>query len=103
MGDSAKDPVDHVRTTRPHAGESMKDTANMPALVVIAVALTVFVACLAAFATGHHRIGMVLGVLSAIGLITGSAWLLIEHRRVRRIEDRWYADHPEAVRQPPSS
>ena len=33
MGDTAEDPVDHARTTRPHAGESMKDTANMPALV----------------------------------------------------------------------
>jgi hypothetical protein len=30
---SPKDPVDHARTTRPHAGELMTDTKEMPALV----------------------------------------------------------------------
>ena len=34
-----KDPVDHARTTRPHAGESMKDNKIMPALIVIGLAL----------------------------------------------------------------
>ena len=30
-----KDPVDHARTTRPHAGESMKDNKILPALIAI--------------------------------------------------------------------
>ena len=37
-----KDPVDHSRTTRPHAGESMKDNKIMPGLVVIGVALFIW-------------------------------------------------------------
>ena len=50
-GDTAKDPVDHARTTRPHAGETMKDTVKMSALALLFVALVSFVGCLAAFGT----------------------------------------------------
>ena len=34
-----RDPVDHARTTRTHAGESMTDNLIMPALVVTALGL----------------------------------------------------------------
>lgn len=61
---SPKDPVDHSRTTRPHAGESMTDTKNMPALIVIGLALVSFVGCLAAFATGHPDIGLMFASLA---------------------------------------
>lgn len=98
-----KDPVDHSRTTRLHAGESMKDNKIMPGLVTIAVALVLFVSCLAAFATEHHDVGLVLATLSGAGFVVGAGWLMIEHSRVRRIEERWYAEHPEARRQRPSS
>ena len=98
-----KDPVDHARTTRPHAGESMKDNKIMPGLVVIGVALVLFVSCLAAFATSHHDVGLVLASLAGAGFVVGGGWLAIEHLRVRRIEERWYAEHPDALRQRPSS
>jgi archaellum biogenesis protein FlaJ (TadC family) len=98
-----KDPVDHARTTRPHAGESMKDNKIMPGLIVIGVALVLFVSCLAAFATRHHDVGLVLATLAGAGFVVGGGWLLIEHLRVRRIEERWYAEHPDALRQRPSS
>ena len=62
-----KDRVDHSRTTRPHAGESMKDNKIMPALIVIGVALVLYVACLAAFATEHTDVGLTLAALSAVG------------------------------------
>jgi hypothetical protein len=98
-----KDPVDHARTTRPHAGESMKDNKIMPGLIVIGVALVLFVSCLAAFATRHHDVGLVLASSSAAGFVIGGAWLAVEHLRVRRIEERWYAEHPDVERQLPSS
>jgi hypothetical protein len=98
-----KDPVDHSRTTRPHAGESMKDNKIMPGLVVIGVALVLFVSGLAAHGSGHHNVGFGLGIASLVLFIIGGGWLLIEHLRVRRIEERWYADHPDAHRQRPSS
>jgi archaellum biogenesis protein FlaJ (TadC family) len=98
-----KDPVDHARTTRLHAGESMKDNKIMPGLIVIGVALVLFVSCLAAFATRHHDVGLVLASVSGAGFVVGGGWLLIEHRRVRRIEERWHAEHPDALKQRPSS
>jgi hypothetical protein len=100
---SPKDPVDHSRTTRPHAGETMKDTKNLPALVLLGLALVTFVGCLAAFGAGHPDVGVTLAAVSAGLFIVSLGWFLTEHLRVRRIEDRWYAEHPDAVRQHPSS
>lgn len=98
-----KDPVDHARTTRPHAGESMTDNKIMPALIVIGLGLVSFVGCLAAFATRHSDVGLTFAVLSMVLFIVGGVWLAIEHTRVRRIEARWYAEHPNVLRQRPSS
>ncbi|MGV0852764.1 protein UsfY [Mycolicibacterium phlei] len=100
---SPKDPVDHARTTRPHAGESMKDTRNMPGLILAGVALVLFVSALAAHGAGHHDVGIGLGSTSAVVFIIAGGWLLAEHLRVRKIEERWYAEHPDIQRQRPSS
>jgi hypothetical protein len=93
MGDTAKDPVDHARTTRPHAGETMKDTVNMPALVLLVVALVSFVACLAAFGTSHGDIGTWLAVIAAVLFVASASWFGLEHWRVRRKERQWTATH----------
>src|SRR3979409_888382 len=98
-----KDPVDHARTTRPHAGESMKDNKIMPGLVVIGVALVLFVSCLAAFATSHQDVGLTLASLACAGFILGGGGLLCDHLRLRRIEERGDAEHPDTERQRPSS
>jgi hypothetical protein len=98
-----KDPIDHARTTRPHAGESMTDNKIMPGLILIGLALVSFVGCLAAFATSHHDVGTLMASLAGAGFLVGGAWLLVEHLRVRRIEERWYVEHPDAQRQRPSS
>jgi hypothetical protein len=81
----------------------MTDTNNVPALIVIGVALVCFVGSLAAFATRHHDTGLVFASIAAAGFVIGTVWLAIEHRRVRGIEERWYAEHPLAHRQRPSS
>jgi hypothetical protein len=99
---SAKDPVDHARTTRPHAGETMKDTKNLPGLVLLGLALVSFVGGLAAFGSGHSDVGVILVSVAAGVLVISLAWLLIAHLRVRKIEERWYAEHPDADRQRPS-
>jgi hypothetical protein len=78
---SPKDPVDHARTTRPHAGESMTDTKNMPALNVIGLSLVSFVGALAAFATNHHDTGLMFASLAAAGFVICMVWLAVEHRR----------------------
>lgn len=100
---SPKDPVDHARTTRPHAGESMKDTKNMPGLILIGMALVLFVSALVAHGASHHGVGIGLGSGSAALFVIGGGWLLAEHMHVRKVEDRWHAEDPGAVRQRPSS
>ncbi len=50
MGDTARDPIDHHRTTQPLAGETMKNTAKMPGLLLVAIAVAALVVCLASFA-----------------------------------------------------
>lgn len=90
---SPEDPLDHARTTRPHAGESMKDTKNFPALVLLGVALVAFVSCLAAFATAHTSTGTALAVIAVIVFVVSMAWFAVEHRRVRRMED---TDRPDS-------
>ena len=52
-----KDPVDHARTTRPHAGESLKDGSNAPGLLAVAVAVVVLVLSLYFFASGQPGTG----------------------------------------------
>ena len=98
----SKDPIHHARTSRPRAGESMKDNVMMPALVVIGLALVSFVGCLVAFATQHQIVGVVLAVVAAVGFVVGTVWVAVERRKVRHVDERWYAKHPDTQRQPPS-
>src|SRR5690349_18406581 len=100
---SPDDPVDHARTTRKHAGETMKDTKNLPALILLGLALASFVGGLAGFATGHPGVGGILVGAAAVLLLIAGLWLFVEHMRVRRIEDQWYKDHPHVPRQHPTS
>ena len=81
----------------------MTDTKDMPALIVIGLALVAFVGSLAGFATGHQDTGMMFIGIATAGFVIGLVWLAVEHRRVRNIEERWYAEHPAAHRQRSSS
>lgn len=90
---SPQDPLDHSRTTRPHAGEAMKDTKNFPAVILLGVALAVFGAGVVVLATGPTGLGAVLAVAGAMVFLSSMAWFAIEHRRVRGLED---TGHPDA-------
>jgi peptidoglycan/LPS O-acetylase OafA/YrhL len=98
-----EDPVDHARTTRPHAGETMKDNNNMPALALLGLALVSFIGALTAQATANHTVGNVLGCLAAVLLLAAGVWFRLSHRRVRKVEDRWHDEHPDTERQQPTS
>lgn len=103
MGDTYRDPVDHVRTTRSHAGESMIDVVSWPGYLLVVAGVIAVVGSLAAFGTGHHDQGMTTGIVAVVTMAIGLVWLAIEHRRVRRIEERWHDAHPDAHRQRPAS
>lgn len=99
----SRDPVDHVRTTRQHAGESMINGANAPGLIAVGVALVALSAGLFALATGHATAGIIGVVIAVILGASGLAWLAYAHRRVREIERRWQEQHPEEPTGPPTS
>lgn len=103
MGDTYSDPVDHVRTTRSHAGQSMIDVVSWPGYLLVVAGVIAVVGSLTAFGTGHQSQGMATGVIAVAAMTFGLVWLAIEHRRVRRIEDRWHDAHPEVRRQRPAS
>lgn len=103
MGDTYRDPVDHVRTTRSHAGESMIDVVSWPGYLLVVAGVIAVVGSLAAFGTGHQAQGMTTGIIAVATMTVGLVWLAIEHRRVRRIEERWHDAHPDALRQRPAS
>src|SRR5262245_45167855 len=103
MGDDASDPIDHSRTTRQHAGETMKNGVNAPGLLVSALGLVSLVMGLGAFATGRAGAGTVAVCIAAVALLAGASWVFAAHRRVRKRELEWHDRNPSRPAQPPAS
>jgi multisubunit Na+/H+ antiporter MnhB subunit len=97
------DPVDHSRTSRPHAGETLTHGANAPGLAAAAVAVVALVIGLFAFATGRLFAGSAAVILAAVLGAAGGAWVLRSHRKVRDAELRWHAVNSAEPAPPPSS
>jgi uncharacterized membrane protein YeiB len=98
MGDTHHDPTDYSRTTQPHAGIAMKDNFFWPGLILLAVAMFGLM-CTAAAAAYHHYEWLATTVLVAVlGTVAGALWLVVENRRVARIEKQRYAAHPDDPR-----
>jgi hypothetical protein len=97
------DPVDHARTTRQHAGESLKDGRNAPGLAGVALSVVALVAGLFGLATGHVAAGLVAVILAVVLAAAGAAWLAHAHRRVRHAELRWAAAYSDDPAPPPTS
>lgn len=96
MGDTYRDPVDHSRTHNQHAGESMIDTYIWPGFFMLAIGLLALACFVAAAAYNHHEWLWATGVIALTSLAAGTACIVVEHRRVLRIEARWIAHHPTA-------
>lgn len=93
MGDTARDPVDHVRTNCQLTGETMKDGRIVPGLLLAAVGVF-------ALASGVHllAIGSVAAAALSAGIAVllgglGVACILAEHHRVVHQQQRWQAGH----------
>jgi hypothetical protein len=93
MGDTHRDPTDHFRTTQQHAGESMIDVYCWPGLFLISVGVMALIGCVAAAGYEHHEWILTAGVTALVAMLVGASWIAVEHRRVLRIENRWWAEH----------
>jgi uncharacterized membrane protein YcjF (UPF0283 family) len=89
MGDTSRDPIDRHRTTEPRAGESMKSGAKTPALLLFAVGVVAFVVCLASFAERQIGVGVGGAVVALVAMGAGFAWLGMESRRIRQVQQQW--------------
>lgn len=91
---NARDPIDHFRTTQHHAGESFIDIYCWPGLLSIALGIISLIVSVASAAYQHHEWVSTAAIVGALAIAGGVAWLVIEHHRVLRIEERWHAEHP---------
>jgi hypothetical protein len=97
MKGAYRDPVDHSRTTQPHAGESFIDTLWLPGLFLIALGVVGLAGIVAALAYDRHELLLTLGSVAAGLLIVGALLIMAEHQRVKRVERRWLADHADSA------
>lgn len=103
MPDDSTDPVDHARTYRQHAGETMKAGKNAPGPIAIGLGVLALVIGLFSFANSSTPAG-VIGVVLAVLLIGGGlGWLAWTHRKVAEQQKDWVRDHPDADYEPPTS
>ncbi|BBX48030.1 protein UsfY [Mycobacterium cookii] len=97
MGDTHHDPTDHSRTTQPHAGIAMKDNFMWPGLILLAVSALGMISTAVAAAYRHHEWLATTVLIAVLGAIAGALWIVVEHRRVTRIEKDWHTAHPDAL------
>lgn len=95
MKGAYRDPIDHARTTQPHAGESFIDTLWLPGLLLIAIGTVLIAATVAATAYGNGGVSLVLGLIAGALVTAGALLVALEHRRVKQVEQRWLHDHPD--------
>jgi hypothetical protein len=94
MGDTHHDPTDHSRTTQPHAGIATKDNFFWPGLILLVVATFGLINTVAAAAYRHFEWLSTTVLIAVLGAVAGTLWLVIENRRVTRIDAQWNAAHP---------
>jgi hypothetical protein len=93
MGDTHDDPTDHSRTTQPHAGIAMKDNFFWPGLILLVVAVFGLIATAATAAYRHYEWLSTTVLIAVLGAVAGALWLIMENRRVTRLEAQWDTAH----------
>jgi protein-S-isoprenylcysteine O-methyltransferase Ste14 len=97
MGDTHHDPSDHSRTTQPHAGIVMKDNFFWPGLILFVVATFGLITTVAAAAYGRYEWLTSTVLIAVLGVIAGSLWFVVEHRRVTLIDSRRQVANPDGL------
>jgi hypothetical protein len=100
MGDTHDDPTDHSRTTQPHAGIAMKDNFFWPGLILLVVAMFGLISTAATAAYRHYEWLSTTMLIAILGAAAGALWLVVENRRVHRIEAQWDAAHARSRTRP---
>jgi hypothetical protein len=86
---SASGPVEHGAS--PGRKASVPDSDRSPGMLVVAAAVLAFVVCVANFALGQARAGVVAAIVGLLGFGAGLAWVAMDRRRIRDAERDWPA------------
>jgi uncharacterized membrane protein len=81
-------PIDHPRANRPRAGMVMKDTSELPGLILLGLAVIAVMFCLRFAAFGNDRSAIEAGVIAIFAAVVGSVWMFVARRRFTRIAQR---------------
>jgi hypothetical protein len=95
MKGAHRDPVDHARTTQPHAGESFIDTLWLPGLGLIMLGTVTIAGFIAATAYGKSEVQLALGFIAGALVTAGAILIALEHHRVKKVERRYLDEHPD--------
>jgi ABC-type Na+ efflux pump permease subunit len=74
----------------------MKSGAKTPGLFLMAIGVVAFVICLAGFAHGSVPFGIAAAVVALLATGAGFAWLGMESRRIRHVQQDWSDAHHSA-------
>ncbi|MFE4503058.1 hypothetical protein ACFRFQ_24665 [Rhodococcus sp. NPDC056743] len=88
MTDEQALPVDDAHTNRSHVGEGIADGRNYPGYLLIGLALATLGLTLVALGYGFRGWALIAGVVCAASLALGVAAVLVERRRVKRLEGK---------------
>ena len=95
MKGAHRDPIDHCRTTQPHAGESFIDTLWLPGLLLIGIGTVLIAGTVAATAYGNRDLSLILALIAGALVTAGALLITLEHQRVKRVERQWQKEHPD--------
>ncbi|MDI9917288.1 hypothetical protein [Rhodococcus sp. IEGM 1379] len=79
-------PIDNAHTNRSHVGEGIADGRNYPGYILIGLALATLALALVASGYGFKGWALIAGIICAVSLVCGVSAVLLERRRVKRLE-----------------
>jgi len=89
---NSNDPRDLAHTTREHPGEAIEDARNWPGYALIGVAIVTLGLTLVAAGYGFAGWAWIAGIVCVGALLVGTALVLAEHRRVKRLDNASLTD-----------
>jgi hypothetical protein len=90
-----QDHTDHCRTTQPHAGQWFKNGRGLPGVFVMALGVVAVMSSDAGAAFRSPAWAVWMGIAAIAALSVGAGWLLVEGRRIGRVEAQWLVAHPD--------
>ncbi|KAA8968291.1 MAG: UsfY protein [Mycobacterium sp.] len=79
----------------------MKDNLFWPGFILLAVAFFGVISASAVIAYQHDEWLPATALIAVLGTVAGTLWLVVERRRVLRIDDQWRATHPDTLESRP--